>query len=278
MKQKFKKTIDNIPVKLSDLTLHPENPRKRYVDSDILALAGSLEKNGQINLIVIDEYGYILSGNRRYLAAQTLGWEYLKADIKVGLDDFTKRAILITTNITQKNINAWENRDIIAKTYWGSFLKNYAPISNMDKGYTNFAKTIGISKPHVKKIIEASAEENKEWVQMLRKNNLPSALIDTIIGFPESRRKIITINLIERKELKPNLTRDDLRSIARQFNREMKLDKMEKFPGHMFGRILRNVGHFSKYLIIDHIEKLSDEQRERMKEKMQTVIDYYNKL
>lgn len=276
MKQIFDKSIENVPVKLSDLTLHPENPRKEY--RDITILAGSLEKNGQINPIVIDEYGQILSGNRRFLAGKQLGWEYLKADIKVGLDEFTKKSILITTNITQKSINVWENRDLIAETYWGSFLETYEQKSQNDKGYSSFAKCIGISTVHVKRIVEASAEENKEWVGMLRQSNLPSGLIDTILQFPQKRRKPICLEIIEKSNKEPNMTRDRLRVFARQLNRNMGIEKSDKYGKHTFGRMLTIIRTYNKHLVVEHIDKFSNEQKIKLKEKLQHAIDYYNKL
>lgn len=60
---------------LTDLHVHPRNPRRGNVDE----IAKSLARFGQVRLVLIDEDGTIVAGNHTYLGAAALGWTHVGA-------------------------------------------------------------------------------------------------------------------------------------------------------------------------------------------------------
>lgn len=81
---------------ISDLTPHPDNPRRGDVD----AIADSLTAHGQYRPIVANtRTGHVLAGNHTLAAAQSLGWTHLQV-AWVDVDDDTEKRILLADNRT----------------------------------------------------------------------------------------------------------------------------------------------------------------------------------
>lgn len=67
-------TLFIIGMKLETLSLHPDNHRI-YQDTDLTGLRQSLRQYGQLEPIVITKSNRIISGHRRFMAMQELGWK-----------------------------------------------------------------------------------------------------------------------------------------------------------------------------------------------------------
>lgn len=153
-----------------------------------------------------------------------LGWEYATVDVYTGLSSLFKDSILLSANSTQKLVNVWKNRELIARMYWDSFLKEYVPRNSLDKGYAEFARMIGCSDESVRKIVESQDQDNKVWSDPMRELNIGTDVIDAIMSFPKDRRMAIAKEVMQLK--KDNLiasSRTDLRSMAYQLNQEIRI-------------------------------------------------------
>lgn len=82
-------------VPLDALHTSPRNPRR----GNVIAIAESLNANGQYRPIVARDTGEILAGNHTYLAAQHLGWDTIAAVI-LDVDDATATRIMLADNRT----------------------------------------------------------------------------------------------------------------------------------------------------------------------------------
>jgi len=83
-------------VRLSELSTHPENPRR----GDLDAIKESFERHGQYQPLVVNGRTMeVLAGNHRLMAARELGWDYV-AVVFVDVDEETARQIVLVDNRT----------------------------------------------------------------------------------------------------------------------------------------------------------------------------------
>lgn len=80
-----------------------ERFRKDYGDID--GLASSIEKNGLLQPLVIDDDHKLLAGGRRYQAIQKLGWTHVDCHYIYELDDIARRRIELEENVTRKDLD-----------------------------------------------------------------------------------------------------------------------------------------------------------------------------
>lgn len=95
-------TIEQVAV--GDLIVHPANPRQ----GDIGTIVQSIEKNGWYGTIVAQRStGYVLAGNHRLMAAQSLQLDTVPV-YWVDVDDSTARRILLADN-RAADVAAYDN-------------------------------------------------------------------------------------------------------------------------------------------------------------------------
>ena len=92
MKKMNALVIEN--VKVGDLKVHPKNARQ----SDVGAIVQSLEAHGQYKPIVVQKSTMnVLAGNHTLMAARTLGWKEIAANV-IDVDDDQALRILLVDN------------------------------------------------------------------------------------------------------------------------------------------------------------------------------------
>lgn len=98
-------------VKISSLTLDPENARK-HSEQQLKALATSLHEFGQQRPAVIGSDNIVYAGNGMIQAAIALGWEKISI-IKLPFDDPIKcRAFAIADNRTS-DLASWDSEELV---------------------------------------------------------------------------------------------------------------------------------------------------------------------
>ena len=98
---------------LAQIRANPEQPRVQFDETHLLELQNSLERDGQLQPIVVrplaDASGkaryQIIMGERRFRAAQAAGWTHLRAIVREADDADTLRLALIE-NIQRVDLNA----------------------------------------------------------------------------------------------------------------------------------------------------------------------------
>jgi DNA modification methylase len=90
------RVLRSLAVPLSSVQLHPRNPRR----GDVTAIAASLARFGQQKPIVVQaSTGWVVAGNHLVLAAQSLGWTEIAANV-VEMDDATATGFMLADNHT----------------------------------------------------------------------------------------------------------------------------------------------------------------------------------
>lgn len=195
---KWKQNTNNVDVPLKEIHPNIKNPRKGSYDKVKMdELKESLSAMGQLNNMTLDEKGIILSGHRRFHAMKEMDWDIAKCDVKVGLSEFDKSAVMICDNATQQKFNAWENRKTISDIYFNEFCEEYEFTRKDEKGYTVFAKKIGISVPQARRCIESMARQNLAIASKLEVMGCTPDIFDEILDTPNKYKKEVMNKAIQ---------------------------------------------------------------------------------
>ncbi len=143
----FNKHRDEIPknkqiqdIELSKITPNKFQPRRQFSEESIKELAQTLDKEGLLQPIVVreNEYGYeIIAGERRFRAAQSLGWEKIPAIVN-NMNDDQAASLALIENLQRENLNPIDE----AEAY-----KNLMKLNNLTQ--TQLAKDMGKSQSYV---------------------------------------------------------------------------------------------------------------------------------
>jgi ParB-like chromosome segregation protein Spo0J len=126
-----KSTVKKIlSVKVSDLTLDPNNARK-HGESDVAAIAASLEKFSQQTPIVITSDNVVIKGNGTLMAAMKLNWTHIDA-IRTNLTGQQVTAYAIADNQTALN-SEWDEERL--KELLGDFDAELQAACGFDQEY-----------------------------------------------------------------------------------------------------------------------------------------------
>ena len=118
--------------------------RVRKEMGDIASLAESMKRYGQINPITLTKRNVLITGERRLLAAKSLGWKTINALIIDAPDDAEKLEYEIEENIQRQDFTAEEIAQATQKLYklknpslfrriWNAILKFFRSIFKLDE-------------------------------------------------------------------------------------------------------------------------------------------------
>lgn len=101
-------------VRVDAIQPNPRQPRKYFAEQDIKELADSLQDEGMLQLIKLEQVDevtfYIRDGERRWRAAQMLGWETVQAIVYTSEEDAEQRRLFqaLAANIHREGLNPIE--------------------------------------------------------------------------------------------------------------------------------------------------------------------------
>lgn len=127
-------------IELSKIKPNQFQPRRQFSENSIKELAQTLDKEGLLQPIVIREDGEeyeIIAGERRFRAAQLLGWEKIPAIVN-NMDDDQAAFLALIENLQRENLNPIDE----AKAY-----TNLMKLNNLTQA--ELAKDMGKSQSYV---------------------------------------------------------------------------------------------------------------------------------
>jgi len=143
--------------KINNLKPDPNQPRKIFNQEALNSLAQTYKVEGVINPIEIDENNMIITGERRWRAANLAGLKEVPCIIKENLKPYDRFRRQITENENREDMNAWEKataykRLLKMKGYKcpsdGQFNKG-----RIGNGIRELARELGKSKSHVAEML-----------------------------------------------------------------------------------------------------------------------------
>ena len=126
---------------------HNVRKDKLNINEDIENLANNIKENGLLNPITIcknnNKYE-IIAGQRRYLAAKSLGWKRIKCNLVDNVNEFKKLVLSLSENIERKDMSNYDK------------IKTYSELWKYNTNFKEIEKAIKITKPTFDKYIRIS--------------------------------------------------------------------------------------------------------------------------
>lgn len=197
---KAKPMAEMTEIKIADIIPNPTQPRKQFDEQALEELADSIRVLGLIQPITVKKDGdkyLIISGERRWRAAQAAGLESLPAYIR-DVDDTNLHAMALVENIQRQDLNAIEvalglqrlidecglTQDALADKVGKkrSTIANYMRLLKLPDEVQLAVKEGIISMGHAKAI--ASVENRRQQLSLLKKcvkNNMSVRQIEEAV-------------------------------------------------------------------------------------------------
>ena len=137
-----------ITLKIKDIEINKEQPRKQFNEDSIQELADSIEQHGIIEPLVVtkrDNYYLLVSGERRWRAAMKAGL----TEVPVIIKDYTDQQVLeigLIENIQRENLNPIEEAQAYQKLINEFNLKQDEVAERVSKSRTAITNIIRLLK------------------------------------------------------------------------------------------------------------------------------------
>jgi len=202
---------------------------------EIQELAQSLKKYGQIQPIILDSDQNLIAGERRFRAAQMLGWEEISFQYRDDLDELSKRELELEENVCRKDFTDKEKVEAVLEIHRLK-TKKYGESSTSGGGWTlaDTAKSLNISAGYVSQILtvaEGLERHPGPVKEALEKSGIYAAYKET------RRQQIASVDsvLVKLKETRPTLDEAKLVEYVNQhFLLGDCLTLIKSFPEGMF--------------------------------------------
>lgn len=174
-------------IALENIKPNPFQPRKHFDEEALNELANSIKEYGLIQPIIVlekDDYFVIVAGERRFRAAELLGFESIKALICDASEEKLRELALIE-NIQRENLNPIE----LANSYkdlievYQITQENLANIIHKSRTQiTNTLRLLNLDEKTQKLIIEGKISQGHAKVLVGLDKNNEKLVVDSIIG------------------------------------------------------------------------------------------------
>lgn len=162
-KEVIKEVIKEIPtemtLKIKDIEINKEQPRKQFNEDALQELADSIEQHGVIEPLVVtkkDNYYLLVSGERRWRAAMKAGLK----EVPVVVKDYTDQEILeigLIENIQREDLNPIEEAQAYKKLIEEFHLKQddvAERVSKSRSAITNILRLLKLSEQVQEMVID----------------------------------------------------------------------------------------------------------------------------
>lgn len=174
-------------IALENIKPNPFQPRKHFDEEALNELANSIKEYGLIQPIIVlekDDYFVIVAGERRFRAAELLGFESIKALICDASEEKLRELALIE-NIQRENLNPIE----LANSYkdlievYQITQENLANIIHKSRTQiTNTLRLLNLDEKTQKLIIEGKISQGHAKVLVGLDKNNEKLVVNSIIG------------------------------------------------------------------------------------------------
>lgn len=144
-------------LRMSEIEPNRSQPRKKFNDESISALAESIKQHGILQPLLVRPYGngyQIVAGERRWRAARMLGMSEVPVQIKE-LNDAETMQIALIENLQRENLNPIEEAN----------------------GYYELTETFGMTQDEVSKVVGRSRSAVTNSLRLL---SLPEEIRDMV--------------------------------------------------------------------------------------------------
>jgi len=168
----------------------PDQPRTEFSDEDIASTAFTIESQGIINPIEVDEHGMIVTGEIRFRAAQMAGLKQVPVVVwRNGTHKRFERQVV--ENMHQHQLSDRDRENAIVKLWKTG---QYPTMASL-------AKSVGLGETRIKDILYASGER-ETLPKSLQETSISTRDIAKLRGIDESEKRTKILQSVAEGKIK----------------------------------------------------------------------------
>ncbi|MFB2891786.1 ParB/RepB/Spo0J family partition protein [Aerosakkonemataceae cyanobacterium BLCC-F50] len=180
LRSQLQTTSGVLSISLDQIQPNPEQPRQTFLDESIESMSRSLEKDGQLEPIILigRENLVLFDGERRWRSAKNLGWQTLQAVIIPEPTALHRKALI--TSLHREDLNPLDKAEAIVRE-----LSDNAGLSPEDipRTLSTAVRRLNTQKRMnaVAELITATTEEQKEGLAALGLSDSEQAILESLL-------------------------------------------------------------------------------------------------
>ncbi len=180
LRSQLQSTSGVLSISLDQIQPNPEQPRQTFLDESIESMSRSLEKDGQLEpIILIQRENLVLfDGERRWRSAKNLGWQTLQAVIIPEPTALHRKALI--TSLHREDLNPLDKAEAIVRE-----LSDNTALSPEDipRTLSTAVRRLNTQKRMnaVAELVTATTEEQKEGLAALGLSDSEQAILELLL-------------------------------------------------------------------------------------------------
>lgn len=252
------KSLEIRQIKIEDIILDKNQPRKEISMKELEELEKSIEKNGLIQPIVVRKEKNkfkIVAGERRFRAIRNLGGEYIDAIVR-NLKEEDSYKIALIENIQRENLSSIEEALAYSRI-----------LSEFDISQEELGEELGKSRSYISNTIRILQLE-ESVLDYLNKNLISFGHGRALLGIKDMKKQKEIAELIIEKSLSVRETEKIIKDLKKPKVKEVDnhiLELEDQLMMSLGTKVNLNYGEKKKTI---EIEYYNDEDLERILEKL----------
>lgn len=180
LRSQLQSTSGVLSISLDQIQPNPEQPRQTFLDESIESMSRSLEKDGQLEpIILIQRENLVLfDGERRWRSAKNLGWQTLQAVIIPEPTALHRKALI--TSLHREDLNPLDKAEAIVRE-----LSDNTGLSPEDipRTLSTAVRRLNTQKRMnaVAELVTATTDEQKEGLAALGLSDSEQAILELLL-------------------------------------------------------------------------------------------------
>lgn len=180
LRSQLQSTSGVLSISLDQIQPNPEQPRQTFLDESIESMSRSLEKDGQLEpIILIQRENLVLfDGERRWRSAKNLGWQTLQAVIIPEPTALHRKALI--TSLHREDLNPLDKAEAIVRE-----LADNTSLSPEDipRTLSTAVRRLNTQKRMnaVAELVTATTDEQKEGLAALGLSDSEQAILELLL-------------------------------------------------------------------------------------------------
>lgn len=180
LRSQLQTTSGVLSISLDQIQPNPEQPRQTFLDESIESMSRSLEKDGQLEpIILIQRENLVLfDGERRWRSAKNLGWQTLQAVIIPEPTALHRKALI--TSLHREDLKPLDKAEAIVRE-----LSDNAGVSPEDipRTLSTAVRRLNTQKRMnaVAELVTATTEEQKQGLATLGLSDSEQAILESLL-------------------------------------------------------------------------------------------------
>ncbi len=184
---------------ISQILPNPEQPRKEFKKDELDELANSMRQNGLLNAVPVEgpfqeggkDFYFLVDGERRWRAAQLLGWETIEATVLAPIQpsetSTTRLLLALTANLQRSDMQPIEEAQAFQR------------LRGMGMSVTKIAHQLGTYSKRISDRLRL-LDLDGEIQDLVNGNNLPADIrvAEALLSIPDQEARLKTARRLAR--------------------------------------------------------------------------------